>query len=182
MFQISGFYLADSLNAIAEPVVGRCVTTMSKWLHNCFYIFDSHICNSRNLYCFTLIFQSVYVIVFFSVQSFYISAILQLVYLYGYSFSKGKDHIRTLNTMIVKYPCLVCKRAVAKNHKIKQSSVIVVIGGLIIGISESRLQINEQPINNISLPNYVYEHIPTEFGKRGMLLYIDQNLKYKARR
>ena len=84
--------------------------------------------------------------------------------------------------MIVKYPCLVCKRAVAKNHTIKQSSVIVVIGGLIIGISESRLQINEQPINNISLPNYVYEHIPTEFGKRGMLLYIDQNLKYKARR
>ena len=31
----------------------------------------------------------------------------------------------------------------------------------IIGISEIRLQINMQPINNISLPNYVYEHTPT---------------------
>ena len=30
----------------------------------------------------------------------------------------------------------------------------------IIGISESRLQINKQSINNISLPNYVYEHTP----------------------
>ena len=52
----------------------------------------------------------------------------------------------------------------------------------IIGISESRLLINKQPINNISLPNYVYEHTPTESGKGGTLLYIDQNLKYKVRR
>ena len=37
----------------------------------------------------------------------------------------------------------------------------------IIGISESRLQINKQQINNILLPNYVYEHIPTESGKGG---------------
>ena len=51
----------------------------------------------------------------------------------------------------------------------------------IVGISESGLQINKQPINNISLPNYVYEHTPTEFGKGGTLLYIDQNLKYKVR-
>ena len=28
----------------------------------------------------------------------------------------------------------------------------------ITGISQSMLQINRQPINNISLPNYVYEH------------------------
>ena len=51
----------------------------------------------------------------------------------------------------------------------------------IIGISESRLQINKQPINNISLPNYVYKHTPTESGKGGTLLYFDQNLKYKVR-
>ena len=40
----------------------------------------------------------------------------------------------------------------------------------IIGISESRLQIKKQPINNISLPNYVYEHTPAESGKGGTLL------------
>ena len=51
----------------------------------------------------------------------------------------------------------------------------------IIGISESRLQINKQPINNISLPNYVFEQTPTESGKGGTLLYIDKNLKYKVR-
>ena len=51
----------------------------------------------------------------------------------------------------------------------------------IIGISESRLQINKQPINNVSLPNFVHEHAPTESGKGGTLLYINQNLKYKVR-
>ena len=35
----------------------------------------------------------------------------------------------------------------------------------IIGISETRLQREKQPITNISLPNYVYEHTPTESGK-----------------
>ena len=50
-----------------------------------------------------------------------------------------------------------------------------------IGISESSLQINKQPINNISLPNYIYEHTPTESGKGDTLPYIDQNLKYKVR-
>ena len=53
----------------------------------------------------------------FYVQFFYILVFLQLAYLYGYTFSKGKDHIHTLNTMTVKYPCIVCNRAVAKNHK-----------------------------------------------------------------
>ena len=40
----------------------------------------------------------------------------------------------------------------------------------IIGISESRLQINKQPINNISLSNYVYKHTPAESDKGGTLL------------
>ena len=49
----------------------------------------------------------------------------------------------------------------------------------IIGIFETRLQRGKQPTTNISLPNYVYEHTPTESGKRGTLLYIDKNVKYK---
>ena len=32
----------------------------------------------------------------------------------------------------------------------------------IIGISETRLQRGKQPITNISLTKYVYEHTPTE--------------------
>ena len=49
----------------------------------------------------------------------------------------------------------------------------------IIGISESMLQINKQPVNNISLPNDVHEHTPTESGNGPTHLYIDQILKYK---
>ena len=51
----------------------------------------------------------------------------------------------------------------------------------ITGISETRLQRGKQPISNISLPNYVYEHTPTESGKGGKLLYLDKNIKYKLR-
>ena len=40
----------------------------------------------------------------------------------------------------------------------------------IIGISESRLQKSKQHITNISLPNYVYEHTPTESSKGGTLI------------
>ena len=49
----------------------------------------------------------------------------------------------------------------------------------IIEISETRLQKGKQPITNICLPNYVYEHTPTEPGKGGTLLYIDKSIKYK---
>ena len=52
----------------------------------------------------------------------------------------------------------------------------------IIGISESRLQKSKQHINNISLPNYVYEHTPTESNKGCTLLYLNKNLKYKLTR
>ena len=51
----------------------------------------------------------------------------------------------------------------------------------IIGISESMLQINKQPVNNISLANDVHEHTPTESGNGPTHLYIDQILKYKVR-
>ena len=52
----------------------------------------------------------------------------------------------------------------------------------IIGISESRLQKSKQHITNISLPNYVYEHTPTESSKGGTLLYLDKHFKYKLRK
>ena len=48
-----------------------------------------------------------------------------------------------------------------------------------IRISEIRLQRGNQPITNISLPNYVYEHTTTESAKGGTLLYLDKNIKYK---
>ena len=52
----------------------------------------------------------------------------------------------------------------------------------IIGISESRLQKRKQHITSISLPNFVYEHTPTESIKGGTLLCLDKNLKYKLRK
>ena len=48
-------------------------------------------------------------------------------------------------------------------------------------ISETRLKNGKEPITNISLPNYVYEHTPTKSGKGGTLLCIDKSIKYKLR-
>ena len=48
-----------------------------------------------------------------------------------------------------------------------------------IEIFETRLQKGKEPITNISLSNYVFEHTPTELGKGGALPYIDKNIKYK---
>ena len=52
----------------------------------------------------------------------------------------------------------------------------------IIGISETRLQRGKEPITNISLSNYVYEHTPTESVKGETLLYIEKCIKYKLRK
>ena len=52
----------------------------------------------------------------------------------------------------------------------------------IVGISETRLQKSKQHIANISLPNYVHEHTPTESSKEGTLLYLNKNLTYKLRK
>ena len=46
----------------------------------------------------------------------------------------------------------------------------------IIGISEIRLEKSKQHITNISHPNYVYEHTPTESSKGCTLQYLDKNL------
>ena len=40
-----------------------------------------------------------------------------------------------------------------------------------IGLSETKLQMGKQPITNISLPNYDYEHNPTESGKGETFIY-----------
>ena len=49
----------------------------------------------------------------------------------------------------------------------------------ITGISETRLQKGKEPITNISLSNYIFEHTPTKSGKGGTLPYIDKSIKYK---
>ena len=51
----------------------------------------------------------------------------------------------------------------------------------VIGISETKLIKNEEPVINISLPNYTYVHTPSEAQKGGTLLYISNRLTYKLR-
>ena len=52
----------------------------------------------------------------------------------------------------------------------------------IIAISETRLQKGTAPVRNIDIPNYQYEHTPTEANKGGTLLYISDKLNYKPRK
>ena len=52
----------------------------------------------------------------------------------------------------------------------------------IIGISESRLQKSKQHITNISLPNYVHEHTPTESSKGGTFLYLDKKSQIQIKK
>ena len=51
----------------------------------------------------------------------------------------------------------------------------------IIAISETRITKNKTQINDIDLTNYSYVHCPTESSAGGTLLYIRNNLSYKAR-
>ena len=52
----------------------------------------------------------------------------------------------------------------------------------VIGLSESRLRKNRQPLSNINLENYVYESTPTESSKGGAMLYVDKQLTYRLRK
>ena len=52
----------------------------------------------------------------------------------------------------------------------------------IIGISESRIKQNKNPIDNINLQNYNIEHCTTEATNGGVLLYIKDNIIYKLRK
>ena len=49
-------------------------------------------------------------------------------------------------------------------------------------ITESCLNKDIAPLNNINLHNYNIQHIPTEFNKGGSLLYISKDLSYKTRK
>ena len=52
----------------------------------------------------------------------------------------------------------------------------------VIGLSETRLRKNRQPLSNINLENYVYESTPTESSKGGTMLYVDKQLTYRLRK
>ena len=41
---------------------------------------------------------------------------------------------------------------------------------------------HKEPSNNIDLPGYIIEQIPTEPSARGALIYISQSLLYKPRK
>ena len=51
----------------------------------------------------------------------------------------------------------------------------------IIGITETKLIKDEEPVIDISLKNYSYVHTPSEANKGGTLLYISNKLNYKPR-
>ena len=52
----------------------------------------------------------------------------------------------------------------------------------IIAISETKLQKNVFQTRSINLPNYQYEHTPTEANKGGTLIYVSDKLNYKPRK
>ena len=52
----------------------------------------------------------------------------------------------------------------------------------IIGISESRIKQNKNPVDNINLQNYNIEHCTTEAANGGVLLYIKDNIICKLRK
>ena len=49
----------------------------------------------------------------------------------------------------------------------------------IIAFSESKLQKGINPVVNINIPNYSYEHTPTEAAKGGTFSYICNQIDYK---
>ena len=51
-----------------------------------------------------------------------------------------------------------------------------------IGISESRIKQNKNPIDNINLQNYNIGHSTTEAANGGVLLYIKDDIIYKLRK
>lgn len=51
----------------------------------------------------------------------------------------------------------------------------------IIDISKIRLIKDKLPINNISLPNFTFEHTPIESKKCRVRLYFNKSFKYKAK-
>ena len=52
----------------------------------------------------------------------------------------------------------------------------------LIGLSETRLRKNRQPLSNINLENYVYESTSTQSSKGRTMLYVDKQLNYRLRK
>ena len=51
-----------------------------------------------------------------------------------------------------------------------------------LGISETRLKLNRNSLNPISMPGYNIEHTSTESSDGGTLFYIKQGINYKLRK
>ena len=51
-----------------------------------------------------------------------------------------------------------------------------------LGISESRLKLNQNPLTSIQLPGYNIEYTPTKCNNRGTLLYVTEGINYKLRK
>ena len=51
-----------------------------------------------------------------------------------------------------------------------------------LGISETRLKLNRNSLNPISIPSYNTEHTPTEPSNGGTLLHIKHGINYKLRK
>ena len=50
-----------------------------------------------------------------------------------------------------------------------------------LGISESCLKLNQNPLTSIQLSGYYIEYTPTECNNRGTLLYVEKGINYKFR-
>ena len=70
----------------------------------------------RNLYYFIFIFQSVHVVAFLCAIFLHIGISTIGLSLWLHFFKREGSYTYSY-TMTVKYPCIVCNRAVAKNHK-----------------------------------------------------------------
>ena len=51
-----------------------------------------------------------------------------------------------------------------------------------LGISESRLKLNQKPLTSVPLPGYNIEYTPTECNNGGTLLYVKKGINYKLRK
>ena len=51
-----------------------------------------------------------------------------------------------------------------------------------LGISESRLKLNQNSLTSIQLPGYYIEYTPTECNNGGTLLYVKKGMNYKLRK
>ena len=47
-----------------------------------------------------------------------------------------------------------------------------------LGISESRLKLNQNPLTSVQLPGYNIEYTPTECNNGGTLLYVKKGINY----